>query len=141
MKSVNPYLSFNGNTEEVFTFYQSVFGGELRIDRYKDLEDNMGASGDDLNKVANVALAIGAETTLYASDIIEASGQTITAGTNFSIQLETDSRDEAKTLFTRLSAGGEIDMPLMKTEWANMFGMITDKFGIKWMVYYPGQNL
>lgn len=139
MKSVNPYLSFNGNTEEVFTFYQSVFGGELQIDRYKDLEDNMGASGDDLNKLANVALPIGTNTTLYASDMIEASGQTITEGNNFSIQLETDSADEAETLFNKLSEGGEIVMPLMETEWADTFGIFTDKFGIKWMVYYPGQ--
>lgn len=138
MKSVNPYLSFKGNAEDAFNFYQSVFGGELQVDRYKDLEDNMGASGDDLNKVANVALQIGAGTTLFASDIITTSAQDLTAGNNFSIQLETENAEEAETLFKKLSADGEIDMPLMQTEWANKFGMLTDKFGIKWMVYYPG---
>lgn len=138
MKSVNPYLSFNGNTEEVFNFYQSVFGGELQIDRYKDLEDNMGATGDDLNKIANVALQIGAGTTLYASDMLKAFGQALIAGNNFSIQLETESIQETETLFNKLSDSGEIHMPLMQTEWAEKFGMLTDKFGIKWMVYYPG---
>lgn len=137
MKSVNPYFSFNGNTEDAFIFYQTVFGGELQIDRYKDLEDNMGASGDDLNKVANVALQIGAGTTLYASDVITTSGQDLITGNNFSVQLETENADEAETLFKKLSAEGEVDMPLMQTEWANKFGMLTDKFGIKWMVYYP----
>lgn len=137
MKSVNPYFSFNGNTEDAFIFYQTVFGGELQIDRYKDLEDNMGASGDDLNKVANVALQIGAGTTLYASDVIATSGQDLITGNNFSVQLETENADEAETLFKKLSAEGEVDMPLMQTEWANKFGMLTDKFGIKWMVYYP----
>lgn len=138
MKSVNPYLHFNGNTEEAFGFYQTVFGGELQIDRYKDLEDNMGASGDDLDKIANVALQIGAGTTLYASDMLKASGQALIEGNNFSIQLETESSHEAESLFNKLSGGGKIDMPLMQTEWAEKFGMLTDKFGIRWMVYYPG---
>lgn len=138
MKSVNPYLGFNGNTEEVFTFYQSVFGGELQIDRYKDLEDNMGASGEDLNKIANVALQIGGGTTLYGSDMIEASGQSVNPGNNISIQLETESEEESETLFEKLSDGGNITMPLMSTEWAKKFGMFVDKFGIHWMVYYPG---
>lgn len=138
MKSVNPYLSFNGNTEEVFEFYQSAFGGELQIDRYKDLEDNMGASGEDLNKIANVALQIGGGTTLYGSDMLESSGQSVTAGNNVAIHLETESEDESETIFDKLSAGGTITMPLMSTEWATKFGVFTDKYGIQWMVYYTG---
>lgn len=138
MKSVNPYLNFNGNTEEVFKFYQTVFGGELQIDRYKDLDDNMGATGGDLNKIANVSLKIGAQTTLYGSDLIEASGQNHVAGNNFSIQLETETEEETETLFKKLSADGNVTMPLMNTGWAKKFGMFADKFGINWMVYYPG---
>ena len=137
MKSVNPYLNFNGNTEEVFTFYQTVFGGELQIDRYKDLDDNMGATGDDLNKIANVMLPIGGGTMLFGSDVLEFTGQTPQPGNNFYIQLETESEEETKRLFSGLSAGGSVEMPLENTGWARQFGMLTDKYGIKWMVYYP----
>ena len=75
MKSVIPYLNFDGNCEEAFEFYQSVFGGEISITRFKDLDDNMGASGDDLNKVANATLSIGAHTSLLGSDVMGSWGQ------------------------------------------------------------------
>ena len=139
MKSISPYLTFNGHTEEAFAFYQSVFGGEPQIDRYKDLEDNMGAIGDDLNKIANVELAIGANTTLYGSDLISGSNQSLMEGNNFSIHLETESEEETETLFSKLSSGGTVNMPLMDTGWAKQFGMCTDQFGINWMVYFPGK--
>lgn len=138
MKSVNPYLNFNGNTEEAFKFYQTVFGGELQIDRFKDLEDNMGATGEDLNKIANMALPLGDSTILFGSDIIESMGQTLAAGNNFYINLETESDEETERLFSELSADGEIEMPLENTGWAKKFGMFADKFGIRWMVYYTG---
>lgn len=137
MKSISPYLTFNGDTEEAFTFYQSVFGGEPRIDRYSDLEDQMGATAGDLNKIANVELTIGANTTLYSSDLISGSRQALREGNNFSIHLETESQEEAETLFSKLSNGGTVTMPLMDTEWAKQFGMCTAKFGIHWMIYFP----
>lgn len=140
MKSISPYLTFNGHTEEAFTFYQSVFGGEPQIDRYKDLEDNMGATGDDLDKVANVELEIAANLKLYASDLIASSGQKLIEGNNFSIHIETESEDETESLFTKLSSNGTVTMPLMETKWAKQFGMCTDKFGINWMVYFPGDH-
>jgi PhnB protein len=138
VKSVNPYLNFNDNTEEAFTFYRSVFGGELQIDRYKDLDDNMGATGDELNKIANVMLPIGGGTMLFGSDVLGRSRENHSAGNNFYIQLETDSEEETEQLFEKLSNGGTIQMPLANTGWAKQFGMFTDKFGIQWMVYYPG---
>lgn len=140
MKSVNPYLNFNGNTEEAFEFYQSVFGGELQIDRYKDLDDKKGATGEDLNKVANVMLPIGANTVLFGSDILKSMGQSVTAGNNFYINLETESEKETQRLFNKLSDGGEVEMPLEHTGWAKKFGMIEDRFGIHWMVYYTGEE-
>ncbi|MEX0771855.1 MAG: VOC family protein [Balneolales bacterium] len=136
MKSVNPYLTFSGNTEEAFEFYQTVFGGELQIERYKDLDDNMGATGEDLNKIANVALPIGGGTTLMGNDVLESMGHSLTAGNNFYINLETESEEETERLFNDLSAGGEIEMPLQDTGWAKKFGMFADKFGIRWMVYF-----
>lgn len=140
MKSVNPYLNFDGNAEEAFQFYQTVFGGDLEISRYKDLNDNMGATGSDLNKIANVMLPIGGGTMLFGSDITESMGQPPQHGTNFSIQLETDSEAETEQLFNGLSENGDVIMPLMETEWADLFGMFTDRFGTRWMVYYPGNK-
>lgn len=138
MKSVNPYLNFHGETEEAFTFYQAVFGGELEISRYKDLDDDMGATGDALMLVANAALPIGANTTLFGSDILESLGQSLTIGNDFYINLETESEEETIRLFKKLSKDGEIEMPLENTGWAEKFGMVKDQFGTQWMVYYTG---
>lgn len=138
MKSVNPYLNFNGNTEEAFEFYQSVFGGELQITRFKDMADNMGATGEDLDKIANIVLPLSGDTVLMGTDILDSMDQKLTIGNNFSITLEVDSADEAEELFNKLSDGGKIQMPLMETEWAERYGALTDKFGIQWMVNYTG---
>lgn len=139
MKSVNPYLNFKGNAEEAFNFYRNVFGGELSILRFKDLEDNMGATGDDLNKIANVTLPIGAETLLLGSDAIGSWGESFQRGNDFYINLEPETPKEAKQLFEKLSEGGQIEMPLQKTEWAEYFGMCSDPFGIRWMVNFEGK--
>lgn len=140
MKAVNPYINFDGNTEEAFEFYQSVFGGELQVVRFKDMEDSMGATGDDLEKIAHVSLPIGGNTMLMGDDGPAVMGQPVTTGNNFSINLETDSSQEAKKVFSNLSVGGKITMPLKETEWAEKFGMLTDKFGITWSVNYPGEK-
>lgn len=138
MKSVNPYLNFNRQTEEAFTFYQSVFGGELEISRYGDLDDDMGATGDDLNLVANASLPLTADINLFGSDSLEFMGQKLEAGNNFYINLETESEEETEQLFEKLSENGEIEMPLEHTGWAEKFGMVKDQFGTRWMIYYTG---
>lgn len=93
MKSVNPYLNFNGNTEEAFRFYQTVFGGELQIICFSDFPDNsMGVPDKDLDKIANIALPLREDTMLMGTDTLESLGQTLTAGNNFSITLETDEK-------------------------------------------------
>lgn len=138
MKSVNPYLNFSGNTEEAFNFYQTVFGGELQIVRFKDLADDMGVTGNDLDKIANVALPIGGGTLLMGSDTLASMGHARAAGNNFYINLETESVEETERLFHALSAGGTVEMPLQETEWTKKFGMFADKYGIRWMVNYGG---
>jgi PhnB protein len=140
MKSANPYLNFNGNTEDAFNFYKSVFGGEfIMLVRFKDFPDNgMGASGADLDKIAHVALPLGGGNMLMGTDTIEAFGQKATMGTNFYITLEPDNADEAQRVFDELSAGGKVQMPLQKTEWAEKYGSCADKFGVQWMVSYTG---
>lgn len=140
MKSVNPYINFSGNAEEAFNFYQSIFGGKLQIIRYKDLDDNMGLTGEDLNKVGNATLPLIGDTLLYGGDIPEPFGQPVASGNRLQINLETESMEEAQRLFNDLSNGGEIKMPLQETEWAERFGIFSDRFDVQWMVMYTGNK-
>jgi|SRR5699024_4387775 len=140
MKSVNPYINFNGNCEEAFTFYQSVFGGEFQMQRYGDLEDNMGLEGDDLNLIGNVMLPLVGDTVLYGGDVPEVFGAPAEAGNQLQINIETESAEEAERLYNGLSDGGETKMPLEEAEWAEKFGMCTDKFGVEWMVMFTGDK-
>ena len=138
MTSVNPYLIFNGNCEEAFSFYKSVFGGEFPyIRKYKDMpsdENSPKLSDADTNKVMHISLPIG-NTFLMGSDSNAASGEVIIGG-NFSISINVENTTEADRLFNGLSAGGNPHMPMSKTFWGAYFGMFTDKFGINWMVNY-----
>jgi PhnB protein len=140
MKSVNPYINFNGSCEEAFNFYQTVFGGKLQLVRYKDMDDQMGLTGDDLNKIANVALPIVDNTILYGSDTPDPVNFGVKAGDQVQINIETESAEEAEHLFNDLTVGGDVKMPLAETEWAERFGILTDKFGIQWMVNYSGEK-
>lgn len=140
MKSVNPYLNFNGNCEAAFQFYQRVFGGELQLLRYKDLDDNMGLSGDDLNLIGNVSLPLVGDTLLYGGDVPAPFGAPVKSGDMHQINLETESVQEAERLYAELSNDGTIKMPLQETEWADQFGMCADKFGVQWMVMYTGSK-
>jgi PhnB protein len=139
MATVNPYLIFNGNCEEAFLFYKSVFGGEFPyIGKFGDMpadENTPKLSESDANRVMHVTLPIGKETLLMGSDSNTASGD-VKFGHNISISINTDSIAEADKLFNGLSAGGHVSMPMNKTFWGAYFGMFTDKFGIDWMVNF-----
>ena len=137
MTIVNPYLSFDGNCEEAFNFYKSVFGGEfLRLARFQDAPSEQSMPEAEREKILHVALPIGRGTTvLMASDKPAAYGK-LTIGNNFSISINTESEEEATDLFNGLSTGGHVIMPLHKAFWNAYFGMFTDKFGIQWMVNY-----
>ncbi len=140
MKSVNPYINFNGNCEEAFKFYQSVFGGELQLVRYGELENNMGLEGDDLNLIGNVMLPLVGDTVLYGGDVPEVFGAPAEVGNQLQINIETERADEAERLFNDLSNSGEVKMPLQETEWAEKFGLCSDKFGVEWMVMFIGEK-
>lgn len=140
---LNHYLNFQGNTEEAFNFYKSVFGGEfLNLMRYGDLpaEDGIQLSETDKQKIMHISLPINEFTTLMASDVNEQfcaqSNQPFTVGTNhyISINLASSEQDQAKQLFDKLSNGGTIEMPLEKTFWGALYGAFNDQFGIKWMI-------
>jgi PhnB protein len=135
MALINPYLNFMGNTEEAFNFYQSVLGGELFIQRFKDTPHGENMSAEDKEKIMHVSLPIGGNT-LMGTDCLESMGQTLTMGNNFSITICPDSIADTHRIFNALAAGGKIDMRLENTFWATLFGMLTDKFGIQWMVNY-----
>lgn len=138
MATLNPYLNFPGNTEEAFDFYKSVFGGEFAggIFRFKDTPEADKMNASDREKVMHVALPIGKGNMLMATDALESMGHKVTPGTNFHLSLEADSKEETEKLFKALSAGGKISMPLADAFWGAYFGMLTDKFGIQWMVNY-----
>ena len=139
MATINPYLSFSDNCEEVFEFYRSVFGGDfLTVMRFKDMP-SPSMDESEAEKIMHVALPIGHGTTLMGSDTPAAVGSVIT-GNNFSISIGTDSQEEATRLFNKLSAGGQTTMPLDKAPWGAYFGMLTDKFGIQWMVSYDNNQ-
>jgi PhnB protein len=140
MKSVNPYLNFNGNTEEAFNFYRSVFGGEFAtVFRFKDFPGNpMKVPEKDLDKLAHISLPLGKGHMLMATDTLEGWGRPLAMGNNFYISIEPESPEEARRLHAALSEGGKVEMPLQKTEWAEAYGICEDKFGVQWMVNYTG---
>jgi PhnB protein len=141
MASVSPYLTFNGNCEEAFNFYKSVFGGDFPyIGRFKEMPAEFPVDEADKNKIMHVSLPIGNGTFLLGSDSTAAFGGGAKQGDNFAISINTESEDEAKRLFNALSAGGKVTMPLDKTFWGAFFGMFTDKFNINWMVNYDYQQ-
>ena len=137
MATLNPYLNFQGNTEEAFNFYKSVFGGEfLILQRFKDTPEAGDIPENEQDKIMHVALSIGKGNTLMATDTLDSMGQTLVVGTNISLSISAESEEEADKLFKGLSVGGVIIMPLAKAFWGAYFGMLTDKFGIQWMVDY-----
>lgn len=139
MATINPYLIFNGNCEEAFLFYQSVFGSEfLYIGKFKDMPagaDTPALSEEDANKIMHITLPIGNGAVLMGSDSNSASGEVVFGG-NVSLSLNTESKTEADKFFNGLSAGGNPFMPMSQTFWGAYFGMFVDKFGIHWMVNF-----
>ena len=139
MATVNIYLTFNGNCEEAFKFYKSVFGGEFPyIGHFKDMPAGEGPKlkpGEE-NRIMHVSLPISKETILMGCDTGGEWASGYLQGNNFSISITADSKEEAEKLFKGLSTGGKVTMPLSKTFWSESFGMLTDKFGISWMVSF-----
>ncbi len=142
MPVINTYLTFPGNCEEAFNFYKSIFGGEFPyIGRFKDMPaEQCGPIPDNAKeKIMHMSLPIG-NSVLMGSDAIEGFGPPHIAGNNFSLSVNTGSDAEADKLFSALSTGGQTIMPLGKTFWGSYFGMLTDKFGIQWMVSHEQEK-
>lgn len=136
MASINPYLHFNGNAEEAFTFYQSVFGGEFAaLIRFKDMSFEGAPSLDkEADKIMHIALPIGKYSLLMGSDTPEQLGRHNEQETRSKIFINAESKEEADKIFQGLSVGGAVEMPIDDSPWGSYFGMFRDRFGIEWMV-------
>jgi len=131
-----PYLNFGGSTEAAFKHYQSVFGGEFSsLQRFSDTPQGADMPEADRGKIMHISLQVDKDTTIMGSDHLEAMGPLI-PGNNFSLSVHPKSEAEAKRIFDALSAGGQVLMPIEKVFWGAYFGMLTDQFGIKWIINY-----
>ncbi len=141
MPTIHPYINFNGNAEEAFTFYQSVFGGEITvIARFKDIASpEFSVPENEANKVLRIVLPIG-KNTLIANDVPEIMGKVNENENRSKISIDAESREEADRLFHGLSEGGSIEMPMNSSPWGSYFGMFRDKFGIEWTVEFDPQK-
>lgn len=147
MALINPHINFNGNAEEAFTFYKSVFGGEFAmIVRFKDLDLSSSEhqiSENDANKIMHIALPIGKSNVLMGNDVPEIMGRVNENENRSKISISAESKEEADKLFNGLSAGGIVEAPIGESPWGSYFGMFRDKYGIEWMVdfdpRYKGQ--
>ena len=139
MTHLSPYLNFMGKTEEAFNFYKSVFGGEfVMLQRFSDtpMKDQMQET--DLNKIMHVSLMIG-DGVLMGTDALESAGHMLTFGNAVSLTVSVDTREEADRIFNGLLANGKSDMSMTDLFWGAYFGMVDDRFGIKWMISYDAK--
>ena len=141
MVTINPYLNFDGNAEEAFNFYKSVFGGEFKmLSRFKDTTEAGKVLKEEENKLMHISLPFGNGNVLMASDVLQSMGFKINPGNNFYLAVSADSDEQATNFFNKLSTDGKITMPLQKTFWGAYFGMLKDKFGVQWMISHD-QNM
>lgn len=143
MATINPHVNFNGNAEEAFAFYQSVFGGTFsKVIRFKDLaSEEFPIPEHELNKIMHIALPIGQGSMLMGNDVPEFMGKTNENENRSKIVITAQSREEADRLFNGLSAGGELEGPIDDSPWGSYGGCFRDKYGIEWIVdFYADQN-
>ena len=135
MAVINPHINFNGNAEEAFNFYKSVFGGEIAtIVRFKDIASpEQPAPESEANKIMHIALQIG-KNILMGNDVPESLGRVNENENRSKIAISAESREEADKLYNGLSAGGSVEYPIGDSPWGSYFAMFRDKYGIEWMV-------
>ncbi|MBS1613641.1 MAG: VOC family protein [Bacteroidetes bacterium] len=138
MRAINPWINFNGNAEEAFNFYKSVFGGEFtKLVRFKDL-----ASADfqvpeaEAEKIMTIALPLGKNNMLLGNDVPSFMGPVNENENRSKIVVSAESREEADKLFNGLAAGGQVEGPIDDSPWGTYAGMFRDKYGIEWIVEF-----
>ena len=139
---LHPYLNFAGNTEEAFLFYKSVFGGEFSsVVRFKDMPmEGVTIPESDQDKMMHIALPIGEDNILMASDAIESFGQHVNQGNHLYISVHPDTREEADRIFNALAQGADVEMQIADQPWGDYWGSLKDKFGVQWMVNHSPQQ-
>jgi PhnB protein len=135
MALINPHINFNGNAEEAFNFYKSVFGGEFAmIIRFKEMSSaEFPVAEKEANKIMHIALPIG-KNVLMANDVPESMGRVNENENRSKISVSAESREEADKIYNGLSVGGAIEMPIGDSPWGSYFAMFRDKYGIEWMI-------
>ncbi len=143
MATINPWINFNGNAEEAFTFYKSVFGGEFaKIIRFKDLAGpEFPVAEKEENKIMYIALPIGQSNILIANDVPEIMGRVNENVNRSKISISAESKEEAERLFNGLSAGGTVEGPMGDGPWGSYAGMFRDKYGIEWIIEFYSAKL
>ena len=140
MAKINPYLHFLGNTEEVFNFYKSIFGGEFAtVMRYGDMSGQEGCENmpeENKQKIMHIALPVSDGHVLMGTDAVGEHAADAKFGNNVSLSISADSKEEADKVFNGLAEGGAVTMPLGDTFWGAYFGMLKDKYDIQWLVNY-----
>lgn len=140
MPKINVYLNFEGNCEEAFRFYQSIFGGEFtRILRYSQMPEFEGMpliTEDVSNRIMHMVLPISDETQLMGCDTVGEWSPRLLTGNNFSVWVSADTKESAERIFNMLGKEGHFTMPMIEQFWGDYFGMVTDKFGINWMINF-----
>ena len=141
MTAINPYINFNGNAEEAFTFYKSVFGGEFgKLTRFKDIATpECPVDEKDANKIMRITLPIG-NNVLIANDVPESMGRVSENENRSKIAVTADSKEEAEKIFNGLSAGGTVEMGMAESPWGTSFAMFRDKYGIEWTVEFDAKS-
>ena len=141
MRTINPWINFNGNAEEAFTFYKSVFGGEFtKIVRFKDLSSaEFPVPEKEAQKIMYIALPIGKHNVIKANDVPEFMGRVNEEENRSKISVSAESREEADKIFNGLSAGGNVEGPIGDSPWGSYAGMFRDKYGIEWIVEFAPQ--
>ncbi len=139
--TINPSINFNGNAEEAFTFYKSVFGGEFKtIVRMKDMASpEFPIDPADAEKVMHIALPIGPNT-LMGNDVPAAMGPTNENENRSKIAVTCESKEEVDRIFNGLSAGGSVEFPVGDSPWGSYFAMFRDKYGVEWMVDFNARQ-
>ncbi len=138
MTKLHSYLNFAGNAQQAFDFYKSVFGGDFSSAvRFRDFPmEGVAIAEEDQDKLMHIALPIGDDNILMASDVLESLGHRLVQGNNVYVSVHPTSREEADRIFNALADGAEIEMPIADQVWGDYYGSLKDKFGVQWMVNY-----
>ncbi|QQR64580.1 VOC family protein [Candidatus Kaiserbacteria bacterium] len=137
MKTMSPWINFNGNAEEAFNFYKSVFGGEFtKVIRFKDIaSDEFQVSEEDAEKIMNITLSMGSTHSLIGNDVPAFMGKVNENENRSKIHIDAESKEEAKKIFTGLSSGGQVEVPVDDSA-EEIFAMFRDKYGIEWIIEF-----